>query len=457
MAKKSNISSLFKKGMTGLEAGTLIVMDFWEKDHGREGFLSDADVERLRRSMVLDKDRADFNAMFETFRLLDFTNKEANILYLEMKWRLHLLTRWAVEAALEDIPRLGLPKIMTEEEYQEDKARLKEWKLQRYYPWHEVEQLEGESRAEGGVVPWEELVEELFKLVEKGKLTPVKPKRAYINRLQALEDELALRREEWHEWEKSPEATTSEGIPLLDTSGPYLRWYELLHEKEALETEALQQPDKVDGEALVKKARALLKKGKLDYPDKPPEEVELLQFIYLQGRQVAKVLPHWKEFIEDYTPGYPSRSYSGVAIIRETSSWANIEKKLLGEDVVEYIPSVVSFLEGQLRLYLATRVMLKTAAQKLGAAVDEDVDRWMEELRLDIKVYNRDAMEADFPLINIDKLRPTKDTIRYFNERIEQTLGPNWWHENYPALFELEPEIKAWKERLEDRRAGLEE
>ena len=96
MTTKTDIKRLLSKGLTGREAGKLALQDFWEQDHFREGFLSDRDLSAIKASLRTSQDINDYNSYMETYKILDYTLKDAHIIALELQKRISALSRLAM-------------------------------------------------------------------------------------------------------------------------------------------------------------------------------------------------------------------------------------------------------------------------------------------------------------------------------------------------------------------------
>ena len=51
MTTKTDIKKLLSKGLTGKEAGKLVLQDNWEYDHMRDDFLSERDLSAIKASL----------------------------------------------------------------------------------------------------------------------------------------------------------------------------------------------------------------------------------------------------------------------------------------------------------------------------------------------------------------------------------------------------------------------
>ena len=83
MVTKTDLKRLMSKGLTGREAAQLVLQDSWEVDHKRPGFLSKADIQRLKQGLRTPADIQEYNRLIHVYQLVDYTLKEARIMALE--------------------------------------------------------------------------------------------------------------------------------------------------------------------------------------------------------------------------------------------------------------------------------------------------------------------------------------------------------------------------------------
>ncbi len=68
MARKEDISRLLAKGLSGTEAGRLAVGHILEVERGGEGFLTDKDIEDLKRQPASSAAGAAYDRMLDLYR-----------------------------------------------------------------------------------------------------------------------------------------------------------------------------------------------------------------------------------------------------------------------------------------------------------------------------------------------------------------------------------------------------
>lgn len=489
-AKKPALKKLLDKGLTGREAGILVMMDSWEVDHDRPGLFTDAEIERIKRSLVFEQDIRDYNALIETYRLIDFTTKGAQIQYLDTKWKIYLLSMMLLELDPEGSRWLSVPKIMTEKQYQEDKAEQREYKLREYHPWYDivrdranellkkapeldglavedmeeledVEELSDEGKARLGRTAWEEAFKQILKLVEAGKLTPARLKRKYKTKIDALEQEAEQHRQRCLEEMHRPDdlsVDAADKMAMLYANESFVELQKVLDEKAEVEKQAFQEVEvPADKETLkssiTDKAKAMLKKG---LPSWETGDNDFLYTYHFIGQELYQAVPEQREWIDEYIPGYPDKEYLGVAIIQEPDSFMLDERGHYAqrtepermEHLMEGASIMLETLTESIRSLLSYQALLKALAELLDVPLTEDIDEWMTELKRDIKMYNFGAARPGFPPIVMDKLRPSGAQLQYLRERMEQTLGDEWWRETVYGLLTLEGKPREYVEKL---------
>jgi len=84
MISKQEIKQLLKDGLTGQEAGRLVLLDSIEVDHGRPGLLTAKELERIKSSL-LPEEASVYNALVYAYQLTGYSLLEAKAHYLEAK------------------------------------------------------------------------------------------------------------------------------------------------------------------------------------------------------------------------------------------------------------------------------------------------------------------------------------------------------------------------------------
>ena len=80
---RQQVKQILKGRLTGRETAKLILQDAWEKDHEREGFLTDEDIQRLKKGLRVSQDIDAYNSLVELYRIMSFTLQGIRISALE--------------------------------------------------------------------------------------------------------------------------------------------------------------------------------------------------------------------------------------------------------------------------------------------------------------------------------------------------------------------------------------
>lgn len=108
ITREDVVKALQSKGLTGEEAGRIMLQDNWLADHQKEGLLSKKDIRSLKACIRTTRDIEVYNGYIETYRLIDFTLKEANIMALEIQRDILSLTNFFAEICLDKVePKLA--------------------------------------------------------------------------------------------------------------------------------------------------------------------------------------------------------------------------------------------------------------------------------------------------------------------------------------------------------------
>lgn len=121
MISRQEIKRLLEKGLSGQEAGRLVLLDSVEVDHGRPGILTAKELERIKRSL-LPEEASVYNALVYAYQLTGYSLLEAHGQYLEARLNLERvanpLTLYLLEAMLQEA-RKSYPLIWTGKQLQE--------------------------------------------------------------------------------------------------------------------------------------------------------------------------------------------------------------------------------------------------------------------------------------------------------------------------------------------------
>lgn len=121
MISRQEVKRMIAQGLTGQEAGRLVLLDSVEVDHGRPGILTAKELEKIKRSL-LPEEASVYNALVYAYQLSGYSILEAKVHYLEAMLNLERvsspLTLYTLEAMLQEA-RKWYPLIWTEKQLQE--------------------------------------------------------------------------------------------------------------------------------------------------------------------------------------------------------------------------------------------------------------------------------------------------------------------------------------------------
>ena len=87
MINRQEVKRMLREGLTGQEAGRLVLLDSVEVDHGRPGLLTSKELERIKRSL-LPEEASVYNAIVYAYQLTGYSLLEAKAHYLEARLNL---------------------------------------------------------------------------------------------------------------------------------------------------------------------------------------------------------------------------------------------------------------------------------------------------------------------------------------------------------------------------------
>jgi len=467
MATQADIKRLLSKKLTGLEAAKLILQDNVEVDHGRDGLLSKADIERIKRGLTSPKEIDDYNRWIRVYQLVDYTLKEARITQLEAE---RMLTRaighlqlYHQEAKLRSILWL-LPAIVTEKQYQELKAKQRARLLAEKISLHGAAiSIEDEEEEDG--YPLQRALQRLLALIRSGQLRPVLLSDKAIQQLKDLEEEQQAERERSEEHPDLPDED------FWSDAGK--------RKKQILETAY------PAGRMLREDELSLLEQISSDEPT--AEQYHLLDSIYCSRQELYDAglqrdwIDEYKPDLDEETSARPAgmKQSPSLAIIQDPSEYQLDERgwykdsgtellsKLSDYDYVELfqenlgrsLPEQIKLLRQQagerIKVYLAIQAMVEAVSEIIGVQLGEDLDQWTEELQATLGLYNLYAAPLEpeneidkrlpslldplaglpkLPRLKIGKLKPTASSMAYYRERMAMALGDDWWREGMDTL-----------------------
>ncbi len=311
MANNKDIRRLIKKGLTGTEAARLVLQDSWEVDHMREGFLSESDIEAIKRSLKEPGDIQEYNRWIEAYRIVDFTLKEAHIYALEAIEVILMASRnldnYYLEDKIRGLQLFVLPAIVTEKQYQELSAKQREDKLRARYDLGEIlaerayELASEEQREECELDSWcifgeypeirEQAIDQILELIQAGRLKPVQLHQEDIDKLERLEEQLQAKR-----------AKTYDETMKRESDWPDTEYNALWEKKSQLGQQALKRArEQASQEDLASTIASLEQYKNGSLPDRESEK--LLGHTYCLGDELYQTgLSEWVKLIDTYQP-----------------------------------------------------------------------------------------------------------------------------------------------------------
>lgn len=482
MATKTDLKKILSKGsLTGKEAGRLILQDNWLVDHYQEGFLSNKDVNAIKASLRSSKDIEDYNSYVYSYKYIDYTLKEARIKSLELRVRLDAVIKLILMYLFDVSSELELystPVIMTKKEYLDHEASQKAYLLKELTDLHEIldhraVELAGEEihsqepedsysffdwtgKAYPGI--WRQAITDILDLLKADRLKPIQITGGDKERLDALwttirklQDDLPI-----HNLPKEDLASkvVSGELSLLTGELPdKLRVLDQENDKtlQELYHAGKKKHSKKSQADLIASLEKLLAGSMSE-----EEEISLLYYAFCSGDDLYRTgLPEWVEWIETYKPGYTTTERGedigrGIAIIvdplpsqvdkrgyyRSSHNMATLlESK---RDVLEALQEGTKKTKEEAKIVLAFQSVIEAVSEVIGIDFAEDIRAWVKEMEEAIADYNRIRLRASLlenipeeiknslQVINLDKLKPSKDTEVSLRSRLALSLGRGW-------------------------------
>jgi hypothetical protein len=426
---KRAISRLLSKGLTGWEAGKLIIQDSIDSMCGKAGLLTDMDMSRIDQGLTANKDIKDYNRLMAANRNIDRCQMISRISSFEACLDISLISRILSDVEKKntvDFLSSFLPRLVTEKQYQDICEEQRKIKLDFEFclEYIAVERAALKATPDTEYVPdadnikeqcpevyWEAL-REIFKLYKEGKLET-----------------------SYHEEDK----------------------------------------DKVQ-DLLAKQ-----KKGKLF-----DEELwQLLDKLNVTGQQLYECneLPEWKELIDNFQRHWHADkdgrfSYSYAVV--QNPWYENVDEKgyyksyvspsefiikrnevALGlrtvngkkakscKMVSQDLQALLRRVKVNLRCFLAIKVIIDASSEAIGVKFPDKaggVDGAHEQLKLYIEEYNHNlerlkekkrwsdcketklekVLKALFP-IDIEQLMPSATSIKWLEENVVDTFRDEYW------------------------------
>lgn len=480
MTTKKDISKLLSKGLTGKEAGRLILEDNWLVDHMREGFLSPRDVSAIKAGLKTTKDIEDYNSYVETYRIIDYTLKDAHIKALELQIKLGAIIQLIsmyVYGYTSEIDKALTPIIMTEKEYQDHKAdqrkellkelnSLDEVMLSRAYEITPEKTKDQEPEDEYFLAwlkrdhpdIWKKIVSDILDLLRTGKLRPALITGKDKEALTDLWDRIKELRERQSIYKMS-----SEELLKRTRDGSYPTEEDRILD---IETKKLNEKE----EALL---QSLYKAGKGKSQDKlisslekilegsmsQEEEDEILLYAFCSGEDLYQTgLPEQVKWIDEYKPGYSATEdgedmLRGVAILKDPSpseldNKGHYQKRYSRLEFAKKINSIDLDLRGSIKmakemikLVLSFQSVFEAVSEVIGLDFTGDIKGWIGDIQNTVTEYNRlrqrilltdsipEEIKGALEPISLEKLTPYAKTTKYLRERVAMSLGEGWWED----------------------------
>lgn len=358
---KQQIRQLLKGNLTGKERAILVLQDAWEKDHDREGFLTDADVQRLKGGLKASQAIQEYNSLVELYRIMIYTLQSIRISALETAGVLREINRTLYDLYVRAILReqaISSPVIMTEKQYEDIKAKQRQLLLDaitllsdalagRAYELASKEQQEqADFDTQTLAFDYPELLSlaasQYQEQIQAGALRPVMLTEKQIQRLKEIEAQEEETRQAmpeppedykqgWLEWytkyfpEDAFDRQQIEGLINLE----YYRMSNktlsrLDHAREALQRqlyqEGLQAWSQEQAQRLLEGLDILKAQPEMLDTEEHPGLEWLLSWTYCSGAQLYETgFPEQVQWIDEYKPGLTEEAPFAhkVAIILE--------------------------------------------------------------------------------------------------------------------------------------------
>lgn len=468
VVRKPDVKRLLAKGLSGREAGKLVVQHAYAIDKGGSGFLSEKDIQTLQASLKTQRDVEDYNRVLDVYRTVFLTIQEAKILSLVVEKELRGVEReldayhWS--QGVSDVYR-WLPVILTEKDYKTAKARQKRRFRRRLYSLGEVvgrrtdELLGGEEKAEDATdEEWDAAHEaadqEVQKLVKAGRLKPLRlghrADRFTVAEAEAtLADPLDL--EDLHEEEEEPSEEAA------DHHAAYLASLE----------ESIAQGDLTEGHDISRYIPG-------EWGDVDPDDEERLLHHYLSGDQLYKAgLPEWKAWLDEFK-FYEADEYEGrdggIAVLVEDGFGGSLDAKghfntywldslqdyaqlkaieehfakEHGLSLEEMLQTLMKKVRDKAKVLRAYQEVLRQAGEVYEIDLGVEESLFLPDIRKAMESYSRTAKTVSrwrgqlrgpkLPPLDYDQVKPDKATVDTLHERFSvgvfgDGFGGDWWKE----------------------------
>ncbi len=423
LVTKDKIEKLLAKNLTGFEAAKLVIADSVEVDHGRDGFLSEKDIRQIKAGLF-GQEAEIYNAWIEAYRAVSFTLKEALIHTLQATGALNQVTprvqKFYIDAWIQ-LVKSHAPAIVTQKQYEDIKARQREYKLQELHTLETVltsycyEMAKAESEedpepeygsydfdAPGLAQDYPELYQagraELEGLIQSGRLPLQEEGRPDFDRPETLKD--------FH--------VTGAALYAVNHWTKYIDEFETGHQFG------------LEGEA--------------------------------NGYAVLQEEDWWYKTQVDERGYYKDKTFNRSLV-------KGLEEEALqntGQTLRENLLDMIGIVRQKVTAFLAIQAVLETLSEIIGVKLTEDLEKDYVFLRGEVETYNglikvdselipeelspiyKELRAYNLPTINLDKLKPKASSIKYFRERMAMSLGAKWWELAQDLEFEEDAEYYNW-------------
>lgn len=474
MARKVDMKKILGKGLTGKEAGRLVLQDNWLVDNGEKGFLTERDLASIKSSLTQPQDINDYNSYIETYRLIDYTLKEAHIMALTVHKKLYAmneLLHWYFIGNSFMGHKLA-PVIMTQKQYDDALASDKEYVLSEIISLDEIilsgyiagamgdqETIEGDDIPEDAILihwhsknhtpEWQEELSGLISLIKADKLKPVSitgSKRAKLD--EAWDAYYQEPKKEPLDFEKvkSGEQDIAERLK----PSPLKEAYDKLLSASYSSGKKLYSQKKKD------RLLAFLERAK-EGRSSEEELDELLGYTFVSGNDLYKSgAEHYKAMIDgmELDDGGALNEIAilitkGTGMIDEKGHYRSLISMRFHQgssmtDVKDISEGLKSVKE-TMRTIMGIQSVLEAVSEVIGVDFTTGIREWIDEAKDLIAEINKSRiylfkftgvkeMAETIKPINLSKLKPSADTVKYFRERMAMGLGRKWWDESMKAV-----------------------
>lgn len=488
MTTKEEVKKLLGKGLTGKEAGKLVLQDNWLVDHGKAGFLSEKDVNTIKYSLKSTQYIQDYNSYIETYRILDYTMRQADIARLEAEKMILALDQYLLMAVnkvmSEHTDSILRPTIMTEKQYQEVKAIQRDkfmkavhtmaeiilWRLEEKDPGYLKEEEEDyisepdlEYLVEEEPDRLREAVLEIIQLLKTGQIQPVTFSEKYVKKLKDLEAERQPIYEATH-------------IDLEDTDQDWIKGRILTQEEHDRLSSLDQEEDLLKSEAYKTGRRDQEKlistlEGLIDGSIKVEKAEAILKSFYTTGEELYKAgLPEHVSWIDDFKTSFfgGDGTLGGIAIIQNPhpsvlddrgyyiESQTEDQRPLRASDMAETYTIGHKHTIEHIKLFLAFHSIVEGVSEVIGIDFAEDTRAWLDGLSEAIDRHNKIIKESrhyalseiigyEIKPIKLDRYKPSARTVKYLRDRMAISLGEGWNEAKEALVADIEE-----KEAMDD-------